>query len=791
MRRWLGLGAGLVVLAGVAAWLVFEATPETHAPASKAPRAEDPRTTALFQRLLQASPLAPSEEGRLTIRGTVLGPQGPVSGARVLASTTVQGEALSAMPCKGSLERTLLQCVREKQVEREVEQLVAERRGEALIRAEAVTAADGSFTLTGMDPGEYTLWAESEEGIGLRYGVAAGSEPVKLRLGIGVRLSGVVSDDTEALVEGALVTVIYAPHSRFFEVLTDARGRFEIGPLPPGQIVAVVAKRGLLTSTSSFVLHRSTVEWNFELSRPRRITGQVLLAKAPAAGVAVYLREALSDTPSQELRTTTDGKGRFSFEELAPQGYELVAWHGDRGASVEIRLEKEAESQDVTLELEPATFIQGTVSDEAHQPISGAWVELFWEGEEPAQPPRMTMTYTDGEGRYRLGPSTPGPYFIRVSADGYEEQQTEVQELKVGEVSWDFVMKQKLRIEGVVVDASSLPVSDVQINLTTGVDAERGGRGFAFTRSDGRFSFTVSEPGSYQLSMDGRSILHKELGVTAPTEPLRIVVEKQSSVSGEVLDEEGVPLEDVVVTLAAESEAHQDERLDGTSTDSLGRFTLYAPSSGRYVAQAVLYWGDTLRTTSQLVELSEPTEHVQLRLGTGNRLSGVVEDWLGRPVPEVLVQLQPVQESAPRNLCRDKRVGTMTDAEGRFTFPQVLGEHFELCIKKGDYTLLPATPGELRLVPVKNDGQEIRIVVGREVFLTGRLIHPDGSPVTRYTINGREVQREDGEISIAIHAPGVEQLEISAPGLQTVRPITPTFRDGEVMQDLGSIVLSP
>ena len=92
---------------------------------------------------------------------------------------------------------------------------------------------------------------------------------------------------------------------------------------------------------------------------------------------------------------------------------------------------------------------------------------------------------------------------------------------------------------------------------------------------------------------------------------------------------------------------------------------------------------------------------------------------------------------------------------------------------------------------LQNDGQELRIVVGRDVFVTGRVVHGDGSPVTQFRLNGCEVRREDGEISLMIHQPGIEQLELSAPGLQSVRRTAPEFADGVEIEDLGSIVLSP
>lgn len=68
----------------------------------------------------------------------------------------VEGESLSTLPCGSIQGRPLLECVYAEHA-REVMELVAERRGEAIVRAQALTATDGSFSLTGLEEGPYAL----------------------------------------------------------------------------------------------------------------------------------------------------------------------------------------------------------------------------------------------------------------------------------------------------------------------------------------------------------------------------------------------------------------------------------------------------------------------------------------------------------------------------------------------------------------------------------------------------------------------------------------------------------
>ncbi|HLK99660.1 MAG TPA: hypothetical protein VK539_03710 [Myxococcaceae bacterium] len=58
-------------------------------------------------------------------------------------------------------------------------------------------------------------------------------------------------------------------------------------------------------------------------------------------------------------------------------------------------------------------------------------------------------------------------------------------------------------------------------------------------------------------------------------------------------------------------------------------------------------------------------------------------------------------------------------------------------------------------------------------------------------VNGQEKRREDGEFSIRVLQPGVEPINLSAPGGYSVQRTAPVFPDGEVIVDLGSILLSP
>jgi hypothetical protein len=795
MRLWLLLGASVVVLGG-GAWLVFGFSPERPAAPAAAPlRAEawpDTVRQVVRQELgpeSQAKPDAGS--GNLTIQGTVLGPMGLVAGARVLATVAVEGETLSTVPCGALQERTLLQCAWSMMGVR-LGKLVEERQGEALERAETVTQADGSFVLSGLEPGSYALWVEGAEGIGFRPDVSAGAESVVLRMGPGVRLSGTVTDDAKAPVPGALITVIFSAHSRFFETVTDAQGRFALPPVPGGGQVIVIRKEGLMTLVDSMGEHHPRVNRTFALSRPLRITGRVLLSDAPVAGVQVEARDTFN-VPAGTV--TTDSEGRFAFEELSPIDLKVAARHEGAAASAKVEWKKVTGEPEVTLQLRPTFVLEGVVRDEGGQPVVGAELSMHWVEEEEPPEDSLSETWakTDAEGHYRLGPAPPGRYLFEVSHGRFQKIEEGERFFGAGESQRDFVLKAAFLVEGVLVTSDGQPVPEEYLSLSSADPEGPSSQGVEYTDEEGHFSIAVPQPGDYRLTASGDRIRPLEVPVTAPATGLRIVAEPLLSLEGEVVDDAGGPLYAVMMSLWREGVEHAKNRpLGRADTDKEGRFSMHISEPGRYELVAVMAWQDTLRVASQIVEVSgKQSSRVRVRLPAGRRLSVVVVDWYGKPVPGALMQLLPSPRYTEQTRCCNADYHPKTDAEGRVVIAEATGEQVELCFKKDNYVAVGSTSAQPRCTRVKNDGQEQRIILGREVFVTGRLVRADGSPVQHFIVNGEEKRRPDGEFSIRVLQPGVEKITLSAPGGYTVQRTSPVFADGEVLQDLGSIVLAP
>lgn len=726
------LGLGLALLGLAVALLGKEEPAAPESEAARGPSREAARESLLPGHTSVAS--TPPAPGELSIRGVVRDARGPVAGAVVLATAVDPRETLSELPAaQGGLRGvTSPQSGQWYPPESALfMRHVAAREGEVLVLARTVSAADGSFLLEGLGPGTVTLWADSARGAAPPRSVSSGQQDVELVLTAGLHAEGLVVGRDEGPLQDVLVTALHLSQGRFFDTVTDAQGMFRFEPLPPGGYFLVFMKQGWLPEFFSlqelYKYQARTI-----LERPRRISGRVLQGGAPAASVRVQLTDS-----SRHWETRTDAQGRFAFEELREYNYVLLAEKAPELAVHTISFQNKV-MEGITLELAPPSFLEGTVSDEAGQPVAGAQVKTLEREGSLAGP-----ATTDARGHYRLGPLAKGSYRIIVHADSFQGGFA-MKDLPEDGPTLDFQLKKSVPVVGVAVDTEGQPLPHLALELWS-----PGKRGTAYilghhghpampvdtTKTDERGVFRLSAPavGPHDLNTDSTEVRFTSMRLEAPTQEVRLVVDRGLSLQGVLVDEAGQPVAGAQILSV---EAEPPYRSGGkVLTDAEGRFLLPALTESAYLLYA-WYEGDrTLREASTRVQprrgFSAP---IQLRFEPGHSWTGRVEDRQGQPLPGVSVTLDRAEdprepEAQEAAMTALPSVSTVSGPDGRFTFHHLTRDAYELQLEK---------PGYGRLVPPRDSAVlsqnefsgalTVRVTAGELRFVLEEEEEDEGEP---------------------------------------------------------------
>ncbi|HZI14154.1 MAG TPA: carboxypeptidase-like regulatory domain-containing protein [Myxococcus sp.] len=788
-RGWV---VGVLLVAGAAGLVGLR----TERPRSDVPPAS-PSVPVAAHPSRPAAPPRPS--AGLRIRGTVVDTHHrPVAAVRVSASWPQPGQTLSELPCppeggvapESQRQRNLSDCF-DDAVDLIIE-LAGARQGEAPVYAEATTAADGTFTLEGLPEGPLALWALGESGAAMRSGIPSGTGGVELVLDEDGILEGTVSGEGAPLA-GVRVTALSTVHTRFFDATTDAQGRYRIGPLPRGLYGLLFLKEGWLSELSLLdYLERRTKE-DVTLERPRTLTGRVVSASgasAPGVQVLVGWGKQLPDSGARTV--TSDAQGRFTV--VLPSGpYTLTASSEGRSALARVELGAQP-SPEVVLELGSGLQVSGRVLDDARQPVAGARVELRHARDDG----QRREAVTDAEGRYSVGPLEPGTWGFKVEAPRHRDVEDARHALTQAMGPLDFTLARIPFVEGRLTDTAGQPLPHLRVQLVR-ICLEEGGvdeyQSHAYSDAEGRFVLDASAEGDHRVEVTEEEYLYEPATVHAPARDVHLTLRSGASVVGTLVDGRGLPLEAFTVMMISIDEA-TDER--GDVTDARGRFSLRGLEPGAYRLLASQVTDGVERQVWREVELQEDARvEVELRFPEERTLSGFVVDEQGRPPPVAYVQALTPEEDKPEGLSgRGGRGmgaprGVRTDKDGRFTLRGLTAPRYLLNASVRGYAFSPerSAGGEVREdgLLAGADSAGVRLVLERQAHVVGRVVGPDGAPLSSVVVNDRVYVTPEGRFAVPFEDSGVEGFMFSAKGMAlVVRTVEPR---GGADVDLGVVRL--
>lgn len=653
----------------------------------------------------------------------------------------------------------------------------------------------GAFVISG-PRGEYSLpsggheqlwvWADA---IGFLPGAvqadpsgAAGRE-LALTLQPSISAKGRVVDEAGSPLAGVAVKASAAggkpggppPAGSSSRALTGASGRFELARLRPGTAYEVAVTRAgfarLVVPVSELRPVPLTDLGTLVLRPGARIEGRVTDAKGgPVGGAEVRFRPA-AELPArgEEVRlreqppdAVAGPDGRFVLPDLRPGRpvHVLVSRPGYLPAWV---LGVEAPpAEPVTVVLEEASRLMGSLVDQDGGPVAGARVDLRWIGPsagtvglEPRRGGGSRSTESGARGEFSFEELAPGGVELSALADGFLPGQPKTLELPpAGELTdVRLVMRRGAVVKGHVLDSRGKPVGGARL---------RAGPIDASSDADGLYQLPGLSPGVLGLSANHPNYRERiqEINVEPGVNALDLFLEDGFSVSGRTVDEAGDAVGGAQVEIRSEDPRARAARSALSGED--GRFEAVVSEEGSYRLTAT-HEGFAPGELTGLRVGSTPLKGIEVALGRGTSVVGRLlglepEDYAG-----VVVEARREDGLNPQ-----EAAAAAVDSQGRYAIHH---------LPPGDWRIRGELAGGRRraeaAVTVEPGTRQVErdLRFGAGLRFTGRLLY-SGEPVTaaHVSLSGLDVTGErsvlsayDGSFRIEDLAPGHYRLDVLDP----------------------------
>ncbi len=332
-------------------------------------------------------------------------------------------------------------------------------------------------------------------------------------------ISGLI---TEYGLDAALenVNVFTSPATGY--VTTDSTGEYKIDNVEPGEYKVTAAKRSYDTlsvsvtviagknTIANFILQKrdSTADINYGV-----ISGTVSDAQNGNAipNVSLY-------TIPSTVVLTSGSNGAFSFQNLTPGSYSLVAKKsGYDSALVTLNvLAGMTSTADILLTKSDTTVtpVTGELTGNIIDAVKGTPIV----NAEISTSPSSTIIFSDSLGNYHFFGLTPGSYTVSISKNYYIETSATVNITAGISTTADFALTPTVgEIQGSVIDSTGTPIKDVIITTTPET-------GSYITDDGGAFTIRNVPVGSVTVSAEKIGYAAKTVNITVNPGETRTVV---------------------------------------------------------------------------------------------------------------------------------------------------------------------------------------------------------------------------------------------------------------------------
>jgi len=417
---------------------------------------------------------------------------------------------------------------------------------------------------------------------------------------------------TGAPVEGACLTAPTVVHDIYDEPVSlgcsDAAGHLHSAPMTPGFYdLRITPAAGSPYWAADVDGHRVHDNWlltpvlidgttqDFELIRGGRITGTVIAddGGAPLADVQVSMMGATTGA----AQTATDAAGHFSSGALAPGDY-TVEFHAGDGAHLSERYDNDpsmygpgtvvtvTDGADSTISagLALGATISGTVRDSFGTPVAGACIETY---NDNGLLPQWAAACSGADGQYTAGGVRPGTVHMTASAPGFlAATLSGVAVVSPGVTGVDFSLAPGRTISGHITDAvdhTAVTGGSVEAMQFAGAPITS-----AAVQPDGSYTISGLLPdASYKVRYVSSAALPYAtryygntydyfaavlVGTATDQTSIDIAVEMGGTLSGQVTDATGAPIEGATVTDSLSWTGYMLNQVDITDAD--GGFAL-------------------------------------------------------------------------------------------------------------------------------------------------------------------------------------------------------------------------